>query len=168
MFISTRSTALILGVLGAATLSTPAFADTVSSSLGVSAKVTANCTVSTTALDFGSVNTLSASAVDGTGGVTVTCTNGSPWAASADAGTGSGATLATRRLTSGGNALNYSLYTNAARTSVWGDGTGSTATVANTGSGAAQSFTVYGRIPGGQASAPAGTYGDTVSVTITY
>ena len=169
MFISTRrTTALILGVLGAATFSTPALAGTASSTLSVNATVTANCTVSTTALNFGSVNTLSASAVDGTGGVTVTCTNGSAWTAAADAGSGTGATLATRRLTSGGNALNYALYTDAGRSTVWGDGTGSTATVGNTGSGSAQTFTVYGRIAGGQNGAPAGTYADTVSVTITY
>jgi spore coat protein U-like protein len=71
-------------------------------------------------------------------------------------------------MTSGSNSLTYGLYTNAARTTVWGDGTGSTATVTNTGSGSAQNFTVYGRIPAGQTSTPAGIYADTVSVTITY
>jgi spore coat protein U-like protein len=165
---TSRKAALIIGAIGAATIATPALAGTANSNLSVNATVTANCTVSTTALNFGSIDTLSASAVDGTGGVSVTCTNGSGWTASADAGSGSGATLASRRMTSGGNVLNYSLFTNAGRTTVWGDGTGGTGTVGNTGTGSAQSFTVYGRIPGGQSSAAAGTYADTVSITISY
>jgi spore coat protein U-like protein len=151
-----------------ASLAAPASAATVSSSLSVSANVTANCTISTSALNFGSVDTLSASPVDGTGGITVTCTNGTAWTAAADIGSGSGASFAARRMSQGANTLNYSLYTTAARTTVWGDGTGTTATFGNTGNGAAQNVTVYGRIPGSQTSAPAGGYADTVSVTVTY
>ena len=155
--------------LGAISLAaTPASAQTAGSSLEVSATVTANCTVTTSAIAFGSVNTISSANVDGTGGVTVTCTNGTAWAASAGVGSGSGATLANRRMTSGSNLLSYNLYTTSARSTVWGDGTSSTATIGNVGSGTAQNFTVYGRIAAGQTSVPAGAYADTVSVTITY
>ena len=156
--------------LGASLLVVPAagLAGTASGSLTVNATVTANCTVSTSAVNFGSVNTLSGSPVDATGGVTVTCTNGTGWTASSDVGSGGGATFASRKMASGGNLLNYTLYTDAARTNVWGDGTGSTATVTGTGSGVAQNFTIYGRVPAGQTSAPAGSYSDTVAVTITY
>ncbi len=163
-----RVASAALGILCAAAFATPAVAATTSSNLGVNATVSANCTVTTSALAFGSIDPLSASAVDGTGGVTVTCTNGTAWSASADAGTGSGATLATRRMTSAGNTLDYSLYTDAGRTTVWGDGSGSTVTVGNNGTGSAQPFTVYGRIPGGQSGVPAGSYDDIVAVTITY
>jgi spore coat protein U-like protein len=159
---------MIAGAALAALVPTAAMADTASSTLGVSATVTENCTVSTAPVAFGSVNTLSGGNVDATGGVTVTCTNGTPWAAAASAGTGSGASMATRKMVSGANTLNYTLYTNAARTSVWGDGTASTATVANTGTGSSQTFTVYGRVMSGQASVSAGSYSDTVSVTISY
>lgn len=153
---------LVAGVPAAAS------AETASSSLGVTATVTENCTVSTSPVAFGSVNTLSGGNVDATGGVTVTCTNGTPWAAAANAGSGSGASMATRKMASGANTLSYTLYTDSARTSVWGDGTSATAQVSNTGSGSAQLFTVYGRVLAGQASAPAGSYSDTVSVTISY
>ena len=44
----------------------------------------------------------------------------------------------------------------------------STFTVTGTGSGALQSFNVYGRVPGSQSSAPPGGYNDTVGITITY
>ena len=158
--------AVALGGLGLA--ATPALAQTAGSSLEVSATVTANCTVTTSAINFGAVNTLSAANVDGTGGVTVTCTNGTAWSASAGAGSGSGATLANRRMTSGANLLNYNLYTSSARSTVWGDGTSSSAAIGNVGSGVAQNFTVYGRIAAGQTSVPAGAYADTVSVTVTY
>jgi len=49
---------------------------------------------------------------------------------------------------------------------VWGNTIG-TNTVASTGTGAAQSFTVYGRIPSQTTPAPA-TYTDTITVTVTY
>lgn len=160
-------TAILVGCC-AAGLATPASAGTQGTTIGVSATVTANCTVSAAPVAFGSVDTLSATAVDGTGSVSVTCTNGTGWTAAADIGGGSGASFATRRMTYSGNTLNYTLYRDSGRTQVWGDGTGSTFTIANSGSGAAQSFTVYGRVPGSQASAPAGAYNDTVNVTITY
>lgn len=136
--------------------------------MSVTATVTASCTVSTTALAFGNVNTISGSNVDATGGLTITCTNGSAWAASAGVGAGTGASFLNRKLTAGANLLNYNIYTSAARTTVWGDGTGATATIGGTGTGVAQSVTVYGRVTSGQTSVPVGAYADTIAVTITY
>jgi spore coat protein U-like protein len=149
-------------------LPTAANAATVGSSLGVNATVTANCTISTTALAFGNVNTLSGSNVDGTGGLSITCTNGTGWSASADLGGGTGASFASRKMAFGSELLNYSLYTDSARSSVWGDGTGSTSLFSGTGNGSSQAVTVYGRVPSGQTSVPAGSYADTVAVTVTY
>ena len=155
-------------LLAAATATTPAFAATTSTTLNVDATVTANCTVSSSALSFGNVNPLSGSDVDGSGGITVTCTNGTDWEATAGVGSGSGASYADRRMTAGTDLLSYNIYTDAGRTNVWGDGTGGTATIANTGTGAAQNVTVYGRVPSGQTSVPPGGYADTVAVTVTY
>jgi spore coat protein U-like protein len=160
--------ALVAGACSAALATTPAFADSKGTQLNVSASVTANCAIAANPVDFGPVDTLSSSPVLGTGSVDVTCTNGTGWSAAADVGGGSGASFATRKLTSSGNTLNYTLFRDSGRTEVWGDGSGSTFTVTGTGSGAQQSFTVWGQIPGGQASAPAGSYTDVVNVTITY
>lgn len=157
-----------IAIAACTTLATPAAAGNVSSNLGVNATVTANCTISTSALDFGNIDTLSATPVTGTGGFTVACTNGSGWTATASVGGGSGATFATRRMTFGANTLDYSLYTNSGYGTVWGDGTGGSGTITGTGTGASQNITVYGRIPGSQTSVPVGGYSDTVSVTITY
>ena len=157
------------GILCAAVAATtPALAATTSTTLNVDATVTANCTVSSSALSFGTVNPISGTNVDATGGITVTCTNGTAWTATAGVGSGSGATFAARRMTSGANLLSYNIYTDAARANVWGDGTGGTATIANTGTGVAQNVTVYGRVPSGQTSVPPGGYADTVAVTVTY
>jgi spore coat protein U-like protein len=71
-------------------------------------------------------------------------------------------------MTSGANTLNYNLYTSSGYGTVWGDGTSSTAAITGTGTGSAQSTSVYGRIGSGQTSVPPGSYADTVSVTVTY
>jgi spore coat protein U-like protein len=147
---------------------TPALAATTTTNLSVTATVTANCSVSSSPVAFGSVDVLSGTNYDATGNVSVTCTNGTAWSAAAGLGGGTGATFASRKMAAGANLLNYSLYTNAGRTTVWGDGSGGTATVSNTGTGSAQSFTVYGRVPLGQTAAQSGAYSDTVLVTVTY
>ncbi|HEX8655563.1 MAG TPA: spore coat U domain-containing protein [Allosphingosinicella sp.] len=156
------------GALLGLAVPTTAMAGTQNATMNVSATVTANCTISTTPIAFGSVNTLSGNNVDANGTVSVTCTNGSPWTLSADAGGGSGATMATRRMTAGGNTLNYTIHTTAGHGTVWGDGTATTATIGNTGTGSAQTITVYGRVFSGQTGVPAGSYADTVNVTVTY
>jgi spore coat protein U-like protein len=158
-------TLLIAATLGFAA---PATASTVGSTLNTSATVTANCTVSTTPLAFGNVNTISGSNVDGTGGLSVTCSNGTAWTATAGVGSGTGASFSGRKMTAGSDLLSYNLYTTSGYATVWGDGTASTGTIGGTGTGSSQSVTVYGRIASGQTTVPPGSYADTVAVTITY
>ncbi len=66
-----------------------------------------------------------------------------------------------------GQYLTYTLYSNAGRTTTWGDGTTYGAQVSGTGSGANQSLTVYGRVPASQSPTP-GSFTDTVVVTLSY
>jgi len=160
--------AVALAATVAMVSSVPAIAGSTSSNLSVSATVNAQCTVTTGAVAFGTYNPLAATSNDATGTLNVTCTNGTPWTAAAGVGTGTGASMATRRMTSGSNLLDYVLYTDSGRTTVWGDGSSSTSTVGSTGTGAAQPTTIYGRLPGGQSSAPVGSYADTVAVTIAF
>lgn len=158
-----------LGAVAVAALAaSPASAATTTSSLSVTATVTGTCSVSTTAVGFGNVDVVSVTNTDATGGLSVTCTSGTAWSASANAGSGSGANLTVRKMTSGTNLLNYALYTDAARTIIWGDGGGSTGMISGTGTGAAQASTIYGRVPSGQSTVPPGSYADTVTVTVTY
>lgn len=159
-----------IAALGGVALAAPtaARAGSLQTSMGVSATVTANCSITALPVAFGDINPLAGTAFTANGSVTVTCTNGSTWSVTADAGGGSGATLTTRRMTFSGNTLNYALYTDSGYANVWGSGTGGTAAVSGSGTGSAQTFTVYGRIPAGQTAARAGGYSDTVNITITY
>ena len=132
----------------------------------VQATITATCTInSASTLNFGTLGVL-ASNTDQTSTLQVTCTNTTPYNIGLDVGTGSGATVAVRKLTSGGATVNYTLYSDSGRSTLWGN-TVSTDTVAGTGNGTAQSFTVYGRIPTQTTPAP-GNYTDTITVTVTY
>ncbi|HEY1962441.1 MAG TPA: spore coat U domain-containing protein, partial [Rhizomicrobium sp.] len=91
-----------------------------------------------------------------------------PWNVGLNQGTFSGATVTSRKMSGPGSAsLSYSLYQDAARTRNWGNTVG-TDTVPGTGTGTAQSLTVYGRVPGSQTAAVPGSYADTIVVTLTY
>jgi spore coat protein U-like protein len=142
------------------------FAATTTSTFTVQATIIASCTInSASTLNFGSIGVLTA-AVNQTSTLQVQCTNTTPYNIGLDVGTGTGATVAVRKMTSGANAVNYSLYSDSGRATVWGNTVG-TDTVAATGSGASQSYTVYGRVTAQTTPAP-GTYNDTVTVTVTY
>ncbi len=164
------SSAAAIGL--AALLAQPAFAQTTktaTSDMAISTEVTSNCTVTSSPVDFGQVNATTGLAIDGLGGISVVCTKGTPWVASADKGAGTTATVAARQLTGPpGGTLNYGLFTEATHTTVWGDGTTTTATLADTGTGVAQDKIIYGEIAASQTGAPAGNYTDTVGVSVVY
>jgi spore coat protein U-like protein len=62
--------------------------------------------------------------VDNTFTLNVQCTNTTPYHIGLDAGTGTAATVAVRKMTNGSNTINYSLYTDSTRTTVWGNTVG--------------------------------------------
>lgn len=157
--------AVLCGLLG---LAPAGWAATTTTTFAVTGTVVASCTVSATALSFGAaIASPIAVNVDAAGSVTATCTNLAPYTVGLSAGTGAGATVASRKMTSGANLANYSLFRDAARLLVWGTTIG-TDTVAGTGNGAAQAISVFGRIFSGQATVPAGAYTDTITVTVTF
>ena len=134
-----------------------------------------SCTVSAAGVSFGVYNAQNAAPADGLGTVSVQCTtNKSSESASVSlqltAGSG---TFATRTLVSGANQLSYNLYTNSARTIVWGNGTSGTSTVTDSyslqsTSSVNRNYTVYGRMPAQQTGSSPGTYSDTVTVTLAF
>ena len=148
------------------TFASQASAATTTSNFTVQITIAAACTItSATTLDFGSQGLLTAN-VDQTSTIQVQCTNTTAYNIGLNAGTGAGATVAVRKMTNGGNTINYSLYRDAGHTNVWGTTIG-TDTVAATGNGAPQSYTVYGRVPPQTTPAPA-LYTDTITVTVTF
>lgn len=128
---------------------------------GSSAAEAAACTAQSTGVSFGKYDTLTPSPLDGVGEVIVQCDAAVPF--TVDLGPGGG-TIDQRMMSGAAGALNYNLYTDATRTVVWGDGiTGGDVS----SSGANSTLTIYGRIPARQ-NAVAGTYSDTLAVTISY
>ncbi len=133
------------------------------------------CTVATVNVAFGSYNPLPGAASDSTGSVTLDCSviaGSVSYTEALSAGNGSNG-YAPRTMSSGANHVNYNLYLDSARATVWGDGTGST----QTQSGASgtiingtysNTFTVYGRILSNQTSTQPGSYSDSITVTVTY
>ena len=137
--------------------------------LPISATVIDSCIVAATPIAFGSYNSTSGAPLDVSGTVTTLCSNGTNYGVSMNAGTGVGATLTTRKMTAviGATTLDYAIFTDAARTSPWGDGAGGTATVTGTGTGLPQVANSYGRVFPVQTSST-GAYADIVTVTVTY
>jgi len=125
------------------------------------------CTVTTTALDFGSQTDLSA-VHDTTNSIDVTCTAGTVYDVGLNGGLSGAADPEQRRMTNAATLLDiiYGVYRDAGRTQPWGNTSGSN-TMSATGTGLAQSFAGYGRVPA-QTTPSALTYTDTVVVTVTY
>lgn len=148
-------------------LSSPALAATATGSFTVQITIQASCVfVSATTLTFTAVGVIAAND-DASTTLSVQCTNTTPYNIGLSAGLGTGATVASRKMTGTGGALvNYTLYSDTNRTTVWGQTIG-TDTVSASGSGAAQPYTVYGRVPVQTTPAP-GAYTDTITVTVTY
>ena len=129
-----------------------------------STSVAAICTISAGTLGFGSY---SGAVANSTAAVSVNCSNGAPYYVALAGGNNQSGS--TRRMAGpAGNYLGYQLFSDSLRTVPWGDdGAQLGARRGGTGSGGAQSLTVYGRIPAGQAAA-VGSYSDSVVVTIEY
>ena len=167
-----QGSVLIVGlIVGATAGMESARAATSTNTFQVTATITSACSVSGSSLNFGSaIDPLAASTpLDATSTVTVVCSNSTPYAVALNAGTNAGgnANFNARALKSGSDTLAYQLYTDAGRSTVWGDGTSSSSTRTGTGSGSSQSLTIYGRLPS-LANVVPGNYTDTVTVTITY
>ncbi len=150
-----------------------AFAGTTTSTMAVSATVTADCVINSVgAMAFGSqgipftINNVNASA---TSVINYTCTN-TGVAPSIRLGQGlnaaSGSTDAAplRRMVSNGNYISYALYQDSAHTTPWNN-TSATG-VAGTANGSAQNVTAYGVATA--ANVPSGSYSDTVIVSIDF
>lgn len=148
-----RSTSRILrlALLAASLCGAPAFA----------------CSISVSGVPFGAYDTLSPSAVITAAQIEIDCQKGNQQPEVA-LGTGAAGSYAPREMGGPPDVLQYNLFTNATYTTVWGDGRGGTSTVwpAEVRN---KSFraTIYGRIPGGQ-NVHAGSYSDTVFITVNF
>lgn len=152
-------------------------AATATGSLTVQATLVASCTVNTSStgtttnavLNFGSISSFAGNvdaSTSSTGGskVGVLCSNGTAWTVAMNSGLN---VSGTQRRMSGGSSeyVPYTLYSDSTRTTAIGI---NTTALSGTGTGALQSYDIYGRIPAGTTLASAGVYTDTVTLTLTY
>ena len=157
---ASMASAILLGASSAG-------AQTATDSFTVSATVVDSCSVTANDLSFGNYDINDASPTDQTTTVDVTCSLGTTYTVSLSDGIGAGATTAARQMTSTSDTLEYSLYQDSTRLSLWGSNTG-VGTVAGVGTGASQTLTVYGRIPAGQTGKDVDSYSDTIQVTVSF
>ena len=137
---------------------------TATTTFQVTVVIPASCTITASNLSFGNYTGIQLNA---TSAVTVNCTNLAPFNIGLNAGTATGATVTTRKMTGPSAAtLNYSMFRDSGRTLNWGNTVG-TDTLQATGTGAAVQYTVYGQIPAGQFPR-VGAYTDTIIATATY
>jgi spore coat protein U-like protein len=129
-------------------------AQTATTTFTVSADVQESCSVAATNLVFGNYLATAGAPLDTTSTITVTCTNGATY------GVDVGATPMNRNMTGPGGNLTYGMFNEVGRTTEF-------AVSGASGSGSAQAYTVFGRVPAGQF-VTAGAYSALVTVTVTY
>jgi len=133
----------------------------------------AACNVSATGISFGPYDVFAPSPLDSTGSVSVSCDELPPADVVIEIGPSPGSggfSPRQMRHLSLPDRLSYNLFTDASRSSVWGDGTAGTQTVFLKNVKRQKPpvmTTIYGRIPPGQ-NVPVGAYTDTLTVTITW
>lgn len=128
-----------------------------------------NCRVSVNPFAFGNYAPGNPAPHDVTGNIDVSC-RGAAGSFIATLSTGSSGIFAQRRMLSGAAFMFYNFFIDAARTIVWGDGTGGTMTVNGVKPNPGRqdySLAVYGRIPPTQSVSP-GLYTDDIVVTIVF
>lgn len=142
----------------------------------VTATVSDSCLVSATTLAFGTYDPLLAPDTTSTNTVSVTCTNGTPFTVALNKGTTSGGTISARLMTDGAShTLGYNIYIGATSSpgctgsTVWGNGTAGSVTVAGTGAGplSPQNLTGHGCMVGHE-NGPVASYSDTITATVTF
>lgn len=139
------------------------------------------CTIRLTAqssCQFGTINpvsfiTYASATLQTTGSIQVSCTSGTAYTISLNAGSIAGATITNRLLQRpNGGTLGYQLFSDASYTTNWGNSAG-TNWVTGTGTGIDnwRTVTVYAQMPGGEAffaNQNGGNYNDSVTVTLAW
>jgi spore coat protein U-like protein len=163
------SVAAIIGSLLTPPLS---LAATIPHTMPVQAQVSVNCNFTApSTMTFPAYDPAGANATNplsGTGTLGVRCTQGATVTIGIDTGAHAGlAAPSTRAMQNGAFNLGYDLYWEASYTNLWTTIAGAGLRTYIPSSNALTNITVYGRIPGGQ-DVPAGTYNDSVEVTVNY
>jgi spore coat protein U domain-containing protein, fimbrial subunit CupE1/2/3/6 len=127
----------------------------------------ASCTISTAGgVAFGTYDVESTTPLDSTGLLRLDC-NGAAKTVTVDLGRGNAPTFSPRFMRNGSSQLEYNLFIDATRLSIWGDSTAGTSHYGVVNPPNVIDLTIYGRIPTLQ-DLPVGSYTDTVVVTVNF
>ena len=166
-------------LLFAAGLSLPVYAATSASDMAVTANVNASCTMSVTSLDFGTydpIGTHAAQDLTASATVSTNCTLGAFVVVRMGNGLHSTYSAGRSRMMFSRNysrhmsnvgsdsKLRYELYKNEGHTDVWTEIGGRSVV----GTGTSDDLTVYGKVFQNQQASAAGSYSDTVTVTVLF
>lgn len=136
------------------------------SSMPVSATILENCTVVATPLVFTPPQGGTA-AVDSTSTITLACTPNADFDVALNAGANAIGGARHMKIAAGTELLPYEIYQDSAHTQIWGSNAGTNTRQGTAPTGAA-TFTAFGRIAADRPAVSAGTYADTVTVTVTF
>lgn len=126
-----------------------------------------SCTIqSAPPMAFGNYNPLLFTNLDAQTSINITCTGTGSELMETRLGPGVSGTMGARVMRNGTASLSYGLYTNSARTIIWGDGTAGTSfPIDRIRRFSNITYQVYGRIPPRQ-NVPVGPYSDTVVIQV--
>lgn len=128
-----------------------------------------SCTISTRAnVVFGNYSVYTATPVTATGRIRINC-NAATNSVTVDLSRGNAPSFIPRYMLKGIEHLNYNLYLDAARTTIWGDNTGGTVHYGPTNppNGTNVTIRIYGQIPALQ-DVSAGAYTDSITATANF
>jgi spore coat protein U-like protein len=145
------------------------------SAFTVSLTLQASCTVSVSAMNFGTGSAPLTAGVSTTATITALCTSSTPYAIGLDNGTYASGSQRRMYSSAAGAYVNYGLYLDSALMQPWGGATSATTCsngagtcyTAGVGTGSNQTISIYGNVPK-QAAAKPGSYSDTVTVSLDY
>lgn len=163
-----RKIALAAAAFGVLAASPALAASTATNTMPVSVNVINSCTVAATPMAFGAPTAIGSANIDTTSTITLACTNGSGYEVGLDGGLNA---ASGQRYMSNGAAtptkIPYNVSSVSAGGANWGNTTGTTV-VGTAGVSGLVTLTAYGRIPSSAPSVGAGSYSDTVTVTVTF
>jgi spore coat protein U-like protein len=129
-----------------------------------------HCSVTTTPVSFGNYDVFTSTPLDTTGTISLVCNNPEkkPMPVTISISSGGSGSFNPRQMRRAGGTdrMNYYLFIDPSKTTVWGDGTGGTSTFTSTiVKTSPLNATIFGRLPARQ-NLSAGAYGDTLVVTV--
>jgi spore coat protein U-like protein len=131
-----------------------------------------HCSVTTTPVSFSNYDVFTSTPLDTTGTISLMCNNPEqkPIPVTITISSGGSGSFNPRQMRRAGGTdrMNYYLFIDPSKTTVWGDGTGGTSIFTNMiDKTSSLNTTIYGRVPARQ-NLSAGAYGDTLVVTVTW